>query len=384
MICDGAGLWLEHHPSGVLSWRLRYTLRGWPGKVNLGRYPSVSLADARRRSAAIMAGIREGRSPAEQQRLAKQAAVHWASFKAFGDGYLRYLELNRIRKDIKPIRRYLERDIYPVIGSKQIEKIEADELREMIFARRDEGKPQAALAIRNLLKRLFDYALVCGVVKSNPLLAIPPKFIAKTSSRNRSLDPVEIRIFLRALDVSTKLKSKYKAALLLILLTLTRKGELLLAQWKHIDFGRGEWQIPQENSKTDASQIVYLSRQAIEILRERWKPYHSRSLGKLPNQYVFHAHKSPTQPMSASALNRALLNLRTELKHFTVHDLRRTAATNLSEQEHAADVIEKALNHKIKGVRGVYNRAQYATQRRAMLQDWADWLDSLRASSGAR
>jgi integrase len=82
--------------------------------------------------------------------------------------------------------------------------------------------------------------------------------------------------------------------------------------------------------------------------------------------------------MAASTLNRALGRIPVKIEHFTVHDLRRTAATNLAEKEWNADWIEKALNHKLKGVRGVYNRAQYAKQRAEMLQAWADRLDELK------
>jgi integrase len=82
--------------------------------------------------------------------------------------------------------------------------------------------------------------------------------------------------------------------------------------------------------------------------------------------------------MSASTLNAAMTRIKWGMPHFTIHDLRRTAATLLSEAGYAPDVIEKALNHTIKGVRGVYNRAEYADQRREMLQAWADMVDEWR------
>jgi integrase len=370
-VTDRHGLALEIRPSGTMTWRLRYTLRRKRAEINLGRYPQMSLASARARCVALRAAIAEGRSPADQRRMEKQAEERGETVKAFADRYMQWVKRNRL--DLAPIRRYFVRDIFPIIGDKPVSKVSISDLRGLIFKRRDEGKEQAALALRNLLKRLFDYAVVCELVTINPLAAIPAKFVAGVSNRTRALNPKEIAAFLNALDAA-RIKRKHKIALQLILLTLTRKSELRLAEWKEFNLSAGEWEIPPEHSKTKAAQIVYLSRQACALLASL-KGGFERSGCVFPAQ-----HSDSRTPMSASTLNRALGSVSMQIAHFTVHDLRRTAATNLSEQEFNSDWIEKALNHKIKGVRGVYNRAQYATQRRTMLQAWADWLDTLRAS----
>jgi integrase len=172
----------------------------------------------------------------------------------------------RRRRDVGHVRRYLERDVYPVIGGKAIATIHADDVRELIFRRVEEGKPQSGLALRNLLKRLWDYALVRGVVDKNPLAAIPAKFVAEVSSRNRALQPAEIAAFLKALETA-KVRRDLKIALRLILLTLTRKGEMRQARLEEFNLAGSEWEIPEAHSKTTA-QIVYLSRQAVELLKE--------------------------------------------------------------------------------------------------------------------
>ncbi len=87
--------------------------------------------------------------------------------------------------------------------------------------------------------------------------------------------------------------------------------------------------------------------------------------------------------MGQSTLNHALGRAQRGMAHFTVHDLRRTGATHLSEMGYNPDWIEKALNHKLRGVRGIYNRAEYGTQRREMLQAWADALDALQSAAQA-
>jgi integrase len=94
--------------------------------------------------------------------------------------------------------------------------------------------------------------------------------------------------------------------------------------------------------------------------------------------YIFPAVGSDgSTPIGQSTLNHALGRVQRGMAHFTVHDLRRTGATRLSEMGYQPDWIEKSLNHKLRGVRGIYNRAEYAAQRREMLQTWSDSLDSL-------
>jgi integrase len=212
------------------------------------------------------------------------------------------------------------------------------------------------------------------LTESSPAHKTPVKYIAIAKARSRTLSEAEIQLFLNRLDAAL-LRSELKSALRLILLTLTRKSEVRLVRWEHINFERREWEIPPEHSKTGVGQIVYLSWQAIAIL-ERLGPPACRT------GYIFPAVGSDgNTPIGPSTLNRALDRLQRDMTHFTVHDLRRTGATRLSEMGYQPDVIEKALNHKLRGVRGIYNRAEYAGPRRDMLQAWADWLDLLKNES---
>jgi integrase len=371
-VTDSRGLALEVRPSGRKTWRLRYTLRRQRTEINLGRFPHLSLADARQRRDVLLSAISEGTSPAEQRRKEKLAEERGETVKAFAEKYLTvHLQGPKPRRrDVAPMRRYLERDVYPVIGTRAIGSIHTDDVRELIFKRVEEGKPQSALAIRNLLKRIWDYALVRGVAEKNPLAAIPAKFVAEMSERNRALKPGELTAFLKALETA-RIRPDLKAALWFILLTLTRKGEARRARWDEFDLDKAEWALPEAHSKTDTPLVVPLPRQVLALLRAQ-RERHPRASVVFPMRGANHT------PIAASTLNRALSRIPVKIEHFTVHDLRRTAATNLSEQEYNVDVIEKSLNHKLKGVRGIYNRAQYARQRGEMLQAWADWLDELR------
>lgn len=372
-VTDGRGLALEVRPSGGMSWRLRYRLRGRAAEINLGRYPQMCIADARKRRDALLMGIADGKSPAELRRADRQAEARGTTVEAFAELWLkRYV--SRMRKNLAPIRRYLERDVYPSIGKKPLASIEKKDIREIVFGKIDAGHEQAALALRNLLKRLWEYAVECEITEKSPAVVIPKaKYVAEVSSRSRALKPAEIGPLLRALDVA-RLKPELKDALLLILLTLVRKSELRLARWTEFDLDAGTWALPEEHSKMDTPLVIPLSRQAVEALRRQRE---RRPLASI----VFPMRGATHTPIAKSTLNRALARVEqlAKIEHFTVHDLRRTAATNLAELEYDESWIEKSLNHNKKGVAGIYNRAQYAKQRREMLQAWADWLDGVKA-----
>ena len=374
-VTDRAGLGIEVMPTGLKVWRLRMdtiTLEGRePGskvacKVTIGRWPNTSISAARKTSKRL----RESEYGLDRGRQEPAPAV--PTVRAFGERYIQEV-LERDRKNPAQLKRMLEREIWPAIGLRPIDQVEGAVLRDLIFRKRDSGRPAAAAAMRNLLKRMWDYAIVCGVATVNPAAATPLKFIGRAHSRSRTLSKWEVGNFLWTLYATEQIGLQQKLALHLLLLTMARKSELLTATWAEVDLGRGIWEIPAEHAKTGKAHIVYLSRQAVEILVEADET--------CLQGCIFPAANSTTQPMAAGTLNRSLARVKWGMPHFTIHDLRRTAATLLSEAGYPADVIEKALNHTIKGVRGVYNRAEYGEQRREMLQAWADMVDKWRAEA---
>lgn len=368
LVTDERGLALEVMPSGGMSWRYRYRLNGKLEKVALGPYPALGLKAARAKRDEMAAAVAQGESPAQQKQLRKVALSAATTVQEFGERYFADV-VSRDRKNTKIIRRYLDKELYPPLGRRPIRDVTAEDVQRIVFAKRDHGFEAAAADLRNLCKRMWDYAMVRGVADTNPALALPVRFITKARARTRNLTPDEIRTYLQTLYQSG-IRRQFKIALHLILLTMVRKSELLLARWEELHDEQGEWHIPAERSKTGNPHIVYLSKQATELFAEL-KTLAGNS------EWVLPGRGGPHKPFAHNALNTALNGVNVPIDPFTIHDLRRTASTRLHEMGFASDVIEKALNHTIGGVRGVYNRAEYASQRREMLQCWADTVEAL-------
>lgn len=367
---DERGLVLEVFPTGGMLWHYRYRLNGKQERVTLGRYPALSLKLARAERDKRETLVAQGQSPAVQKRLAKQGAAPDTTVAAFGERFFRDV-VAKDRRDLTIPRRYFDKSIVPAIGTKAVRDVTTEDVRAIIWRKKDEGFDAAAGNIRSVLKRLFDYAQTAGLVATNPVLALPMRHVHKAKARERALSTDEIRAFLKA-AFESNIRRQFKIGLHLILLTMVRKSELLLARWEHVDFEQAEWHIPAEHSKTGKPHIVFLSRQAVALFRE----LHALAGG---SELVMPGRGSLTKPFAHNAINTALKTALQgqDIPAFTIHDLRRTASTLLHENGRPSDVVEKALNHTIGGVRGVYNRAEYAPQRREMLQFWADTIEQL-------
>lgn len=385
-VTDGRGLGLEVMPSGLKVWRYRLGSQ----RLTIGRYPRVDLKKARAWRDKWDPIFREhgfSRALYAESQTKTQPTV-----REFSDRYIAEV-LEKRRKDPKQMISILRNQVWPKLGRRVMSKVTGAEVREIVFQKRDAGRAAAAAKLRDLIKRLWDYAIVCGVATINPAHATPLKFIQQSRSRSRTLSRREIAKFVEKLLSTSRISHQHKHALMLLLLTMARKSELLLARWQDVNLGTGIWEIPAEHSKTGTPHIVYLSMQALRFMRQeggrashlnpaKWDGTSPRRTVEdflTSESFVFPTQGSFTQPMHPNTLNKALARVDWGMPHFTIHDLRRTAATLLSEEGFPPDVIEKALNHSIKGIRGVYNRAEYAEQRKEMLQRWADLIDNWRA-----
>lgn len=362
------GLSIEILESGVKSWHYRYSLAGKQERLVIGRYPDLSLKDARQIRDESASLVAKGISPKKDK--AKPQSI---LFKDYGERYLNEV-IKKERKNPYNMILCLNNDIYPTMGSTPLDQVSIDDIRRTIWRKKDQGYDAAANQVRGLLKRMFDYAMTLGLVPFNPVLAIPSRHIHKAKPRNRYLSTNEIRVFYTTL-LNSRIYRPRKLGLLLSLLTLVRKSELLRAKWEHIDFEQRMWLIPETkaDSATGHSRemIVYMSDQVIEIFKEL-----KVIAGNEP--FVFVGRKSGTH-ISHNAFNTAQKSALalTDLPPFTVHDLRRTASTHLNEQGFHSDAIETCLNHTMRGIRGVYNKAKYEKERIDMMEKWSNYIFSI-------
>lgn len=396
---DEGGLFVEVMPGGAKVWRLRYRLAGKQEKVTLGDYPTYSLGEARtwRDDCKALAGrglspmalkrgdpVPDDTAPAVKEmaqafvrnwcvKAVARAKVKEAETKAADtvEAFARrwYAEIAEpANSSPRNIKRILDKDVIPAVGAKQIADVTVTDILAITDKIKNRGADQMALQTRNVLKRLFAYAIAREKTTFNPAAAIEAKFIAQAKSRDVALTPEEVGRLLRAIYQSS-MKRAHKLALHLLILCMVRKSELIEAKWEEIDLDRAEWSIPGERMKKDKPHLVSLSRQAVAMFEEL-KALASGS------DWVFPSRGDLKQPIAKSTLNVAVRALEIEVRDFVIHDFRRTASTHLHEAGFNSDWIEKALAHETKGIRGVYNRAQYADQRREMLQWWADFVDS--------
>ena len=362
------GLFLDITTTGAKSWWYRYSLHGKQERLVIGRYPDLSLKEARQVRDESASLVAKGISP--KQNKNKVTSV---LFSDYGERYLNEV-IKKERKNPYNMILCLNNDIYPMIGHIALDQITVDDVRRVIWRKKDQGYDASANQVRGLLKRMFDYAMTLGLVLYNVVQAIPSRHIYKVVPRNRYLSTSEIRTYYTTL-LNSRIYRPRKLGLLLSLLTLVRKSELLRAKWEHIDFEQRIWLIPETkaDSATGHSRemVVYMSDQVIEIFKEL-----KTIAGDEP--YVFVGRKSGTH-IRHNAFNTAQKSALalTDIPNFTVHDLRRTASTHLNEQGFNSDAIEACLNHTMRGVRGIYNKAKYEKERIEMMQKWSDYIFSV-------
>ena len=364
------GLFIEVMPSGSKIWRYRYTLSGLRrAPVTIGNYPDISIDAARERVRKYAAQVAAGISPIGEAKKDRGAAVSLDVVRLFANHWHESQIANKSNDYRKTVRRVLDKDVLPFIGSKLLADVTSGDVLAICERIKGRGSDQAALLARNVIKRMYDYAVAQQLVAVNPAALLVSRFIAKQASRDRVLSPTEVGQVFREVYRSDMARPN-KLALHLLCLTMVRKTELTNAEWSEIDFDNGVWRIPAERMKMDTEHWVYLPKQALAMFQEL------RVLS-CSERYVFPARQGvDDKPMCKSTLNNAIRAMNLSIERFVIHDFRRTASTHLNEMGFSTDAIEKGLAHTIKGVRGVYNRAQYATERKQMLQAWADFVDS--------
>jgi integrase len=362
-------------PGGAISFRYDYRFNGRRETLTLGRYGrgGLSLAEARERLFEIKRSIANGVSPALEKQRAKRRLKEARSFESVAQ---RWMEAAPMAESTRNMRRSIfNREVLPQWRNRLLSEITPDDLRAHCKSIVDRGAPATAIHVRDIVKQIYAWAILHGEKIDNPADGVGPASIATFRPRDRALSPSEIRIMLQLLEEVPTLPT-IRLGLKFILLSMVRKSELQDATWDEVDFENAVWSIPKARMKRSRPHNVYLSTQMLDILIAL-KTCAGNSRYVLPSRYDADA------PMSRATFNRVTTSIAERarqqglpLEPFTVHDLRRTASTLLHEMGFNSDWIEKGLAHEERSSRGVYNKAEFETQRRHMAQEWSNAVEA--------
>lgn len=374
-VSDRDGLYVAVLTSGTVSFRYDYRINGRRETLVIGQYgrDGISLAEAREELIAAKKLLKAGQSPAAAKRDGIKKIRGAETFAVHTDSYMKHVILADSTRAMK--QAVIDRDILPVLGNKMMAEITTSMVRDLCDRIVERGGRATAVQAREIISSVYRHANDRGHGLFNPAADIKHSSIAIFKPRERTLTPEEIGLFFRTLDAIGAMGTM-KMALKLVLITMVRKGEFTNATWDEIDFKKWTWTIPSDRMKGSRAHVIYLPKQAQDIL-VGLQMCAGGSEYLVPGRYNFR------KPLSNAALNslidRTVKIINEDGEHiqgFTVHDMRRTASTLLHEAGYPSDWIEKALAHEQKGVRAVYNKAEYARQRAYMLQQWADMIDS--------
>jgi integrase len=373
-IFDGGGLYAEVQPSGSILWRLKYRHDGKEKRLALGRWPEISLAEARRRREEARRRLAHGADPADA-RAASVVTFHMVAEEWSGRYLATKAETHRVS-----VARRLARDILPHIGDRPVAAITAPQV--LAIARQIEARgaiETAHRAVQNI-GQVLRYAVATGRAEADvtaslrgALAPVPTRHMAAPAD-----DPERVGEILRALQ-AFRGSAAVAAALRLAPYLFVRPGELRTMKWQDVDLDRAEWRFTASKTRTD--HIVPLPRQAVQILADL-----APLTRGLPGGFVFPNGRTTMRPLSDAALNAALRRLGIDTRaELTSHGWRAVARTMLHERlGYPAEVIEAQLAHRVPDALGrAYNRTRFVDQRRKMMQQWADFLDGLRDGATA-
>lgn len=375
--------------AGTKSWSWAYRLDGKDCTYQIGRWPTVGLAEARELRAAaeklVKAGIHPKAHDEQQvsQTKADQATTFWgvtsewieinrsrwspyylSQVESFTGRYIRDAEIGK-----RPLRSITSADIFGMVRSVASRSKASGE------ERKTRGAPSVAALLKLWTSGVFRLGIASGRCDNNPAAGFKlSDAVAKPPVRNnRALDADELRRLL--LEVSRYRGERSTViAIKLLVLTFVRTIELRAAAWTEIDLDDALWVIPAERMKRDLPHVVPLSTQAVDLLREL-----KQMTGT--TRWLFPNRRDENRCMSATTINRALENMGfagTNSIGFTAHGARGTASTYLHEEDFNPKHVERQLAHVQRNrVAGTYNKAQYLKQRREMMQRYSDYVSGL-------
>lgn len=407
-VTDRDGMYAVVLTTGTISFRYDYRLNGRRETLAIGRYDmdlarqqtrehealeygmSLSLREARQLLDRARRDVERGISPSRAKVERRVSATGAANFAGWAETYFKHKGdpksgAEQLADSTLALRRAAYRRVIdPELGKLKLEEVTPQRLKRLCDETKEKRGPAVAVHVREIVLAVFNHARGSGLTVDNPAEAIRASTIATFEPRERALSPAEIRTFLTALDRVATMPT-LRLALRLILLTGVRKSEFIDAVWGEIDFDVERWTIPGARMKAGKDHVVPLSDQGLDILTT-FRSCFGSSVYLHPSRY------DSETPISNATLNR-VIDATVELirkddpnfQSFGVHDLRRTFSTGLNRAKFDERWIEMSLAHAPKNrIAAVYNVNRYLSERKIMLQCWADMIDAWMRGESAK
>lgn len=375
-LADGNGSYLEVMPSGAKYWRLKYRYGGKEKRLALGVYPVVGLAAAREKAREAKAVLADGNDPSALKKHVKYAK-QLSTANTFAAVAAEFVDKRKregaAEVTISKIEWILSQKLFPRIGGIPVAEIKPLQLLAALRPIEQEGLHETANRAKRVASQVLRYAVATGRAERDMTQDLKGALItAKPQHRAAVTDPGELAQLLIAID-GYRGTPEVKAALQLTPMLFQRPGEIRHMEWAEIDWVQGVWEIPAEKMKMRLAHIVPLSSQALMILKDLQPLTGS-------GRYVFPSARRGGRPLSENGVLAALRTLGYTSQQVTPHGFRATARTILDEVlGYRVDYIEQQLAHAVKDANGrAYNRTKHLSERKAMMQAWADYLDQLK------
>ncbi len=376
---NGRGLRLRISPTGTKTFVYVFRRHGKLHRLTLGAVGDITINAAHETHSTLRKRARAGESI--QSLRAMIGSGRTSGSLTVADLADEWLE-RRVRverKTWRDVERMLEKDVIPYLGERPVEAIKAREITEMLDVIVDRGSPITANRCASLVKQMFKFAVGRGIVDASPCVALEQPAGAEPT-RNRNLTDSEIKRLWAKLDTAA-MSPAARIAVRLLLVTAQRRGELASTRWDAIDLDAKTWHIPAEDAKNGRAHTVPLSDLAISYLRELDEMVTAKAEKKdeARSEFVLPSPTVQGEPIRAEALTRCITRNREHFKidAFNVHDLRRTAASQMTALGVPRLHVSKVLNHSGRDVTAIYDRHDYAPEMRDALQLWADHLQAI-------
>lgn len=385
-----SGLYLVLQPSGAKSWAFRYRIAGAAKKFTIGPYPTVSLKTARARAQKAAAEVLDGIDPSAEKRAAREAAKAATSTEdridnVVDDFVKKHLKPKTKASWAKEAERLLRVEIVPAWGKRRLGEITARDVAKRL-EEIAERAPITANRVLSVFRKLCNWAISpkIGLITASPCAGIEAP--TPERSRERVLSDDELRLIWQA---SHRVGWPFGPFARIILLTACRRDEAASMGRAELDLANETWLIPGVRTKNGNTHEIPLSDAAVAEFKAlpviEGSGFVFTTTGRTPISGFAH---------SKAALDKAILKLMREeaekegrdqeevrpLERWTLHDLRRTVATNMQRLGVRLEVTEAILNHvsgSRAGIVGIYQRYEWTDEKRNALDAWSRRLGQI-------